>query len=128
MIVKIPLKEITQNIQLLSDLTTNTMPARTAYKFTKIIKQCVDEVNQYNAARKALIEKYAQRNEENEIIYDNNQATVSSDNYTLFQQELNDLLNTEVEINVLPIKLNELDNLDFTPGQLIMLYPFIEEE
>ena len=128
MIVKIPLKEITQNIQLLSDLTTNTMPARTAYKFTKIIKQCVDEVNQYNVARKALIEKYAQRNEENEIIYDNNQATVSSDNYTLFQQELNDLLNTEVEINVLPIKLNELDNLDFTPGQLIMLYPFIEEE
>ena len=128
MTVKIPLKEITQNIQLLSELTTNTMPARTAYKFTKIIKQCVDEVNQYNVARKALIEKYAQRNEKNEIIYDNNQATVSSDNYTLFQQELNDLLNTEVEINVLPIKLNELDNLDFTPGQLIMLYPFIEED
>jgi len=44
-----------------------------------------------------------------------------------FYSEMNDILNNIIELNANKINLNDLENLDFTPTEMILLEPFIEE-
>ena len=44
-----------------------------------------------------------------------------------FQKESIDLLNTEIELAITPIKLDWLENATLTPQEMATIEPFIEE-
>lgn len=129
MIVKLPLQEIVNNIDFFSEFSKKEMNARVAYKFAKILKQIVEEYNSYNAVRQKLIDKYANKDDNGLIIYNSDGgATLSNENYRIFTEELEKLLSTEVELNIIPIELNDIENINFTPGQMAIFEQFIVEE
>ncbi len=129
MIVKLPLQEIVNNIDFFSEFSKKEMNARVAYKFAKILKQIVEEYNSYNAVRQKLIDKYANKDDNGLIIYNSDGgATLSNENYQSFTEELEKLLSTEVELNIIPIELNDIENINFTPGQMAIFEQFIVEE
>ena len=43
-----------------------------------------------------------------------------------FTNEINELVSTEIEINANKIKMENLDDVNFTPGEMATLEPFIE--
>ena len=129
MIVKLPLQVIVNNIDFFSEFSKKEMNARVAYKFAKILKQIVEEYNSYNAVRQKLIDKYANKDDNGLIIYNSDGgATLSNENYQSFTEELEKLLSTEVELNIIPIELNDIENINFTPGQMAIFEQFIVEE
>ena len=48
------------------------------------------------------------------------------ENVEVFSNEINDLVKTEVEINANKIKIEDLESLDFTPGDMAVLETFID--
>lgn len=128
MTIEITLKDIVQNIDFYLQFSKQTMCAKTAYKFSKILKQVVEEYNAYNEERQKLIQKYANKDENGNVIYgENNSATMSNENYANYSEEIEGLLSAAVMLNFMPLKLEELDNINFTPGQMTTLAQFVEE-
>lgn len=128
MTIEITLKDIVQNIDFYLQFSKQTMRAKTAYKFSKILKQVVEEYNAYNEERQKLIQKYANKDENGNVIYgENNSATMSNENYANYSEEIEGLLSAAVMLNFMPLKLEELDNINFTPSQMTTLAQFVEE-
>ena len=127
MIVKVTLKDIVNNIQFITELSRQMMPARAAYKVGKLLRKLTDEFNDYNSQRQKVVEKYALRDEQGNMVISDGNIQFNSESYSLFEKEFQDLIDTEVEIDTLPIKLYEIENMDFSPGQMSFLESFIEE-
>ena len=74
-----------------------------------------------------LIKKYGEKDENGELITDENgNCKISNSDTEEFTRELNELIATEVEINANKINMNLLENIDFTPSEMAVLEPFVE--
>jgi len=94
-----------------------------------MLKEAEREIQNFNEVRMNLINKYGEKDEKGELITDDKgNCKILPESVTVFSKELNELVEMEVEINANKIKLDDLDNLDFTPGEMVALEPFLEEE
>ena len=127
MIAELKLQDIVQNINFYLDFSKQPMSAKTAFKFSKILKQIIEEYNSYNNIRKELIERYAVKDDNGKVIYDDKQnASINNENYQIFSKEIEGLLNTNVQITYTPLLVGEISDKEFTPAQMIILEKFIE--
>lgn len=125
--ITLKLKDIVDNINLLQDFSQQKMAAATAYKAARLLDQITKEYNLYQKSRTELIEKYSEKDENGRMKVENDNAVLQKGMIPIFERELQDLLNTELEFNCSPFSLHELEHLEFTPGQMYMLQKFIEE-
>ena len=126
--INVKLSIILDSVNILKDLSNKELKGRTAYQVGKLIKKVDEEFTLFNETREKLIHKYAATDEKGEFILDeNNSYTFKDDNFNLFMDEINTLIGTEVTIDASPIKLDDISDLEFTPAQMVMLEPFIEE-
>ena len=76
-----------------------------------------------------LIKKYGEKDETGELITDEKgNCKISPEVMNDFNTEFSELLNSDVEINANKINLELLEDVDFTPGEMANLEPFIEME
>ena len=83
----------------------------------------LDKAIEIEQARLEIIQKYGHLNEE-----DSNQFVIPPEKVETVNQELADLLSIEQELNILTIKIDDLDKVEFTPAQMEVLMFMIEEE
>lgn len=126
MIAEISLQDIIQNIDFITRLSKQSMPAKTAYKIGKILKRITEEYNDYNTIRQEFVRKYAKKDDQGQIIVQDNNIQMDEQYYQEFLMQYSDLVNTKVKFDILPLKIDEL-NMDFTPGEMAFLENFIEE-
>jgi len=94
-----------------------------------LLKAAEGEIQSFGDTRMNLIMKYAEKDENGELIKDeNDNVKLIPENVATFTTELNDLLETEVEINANKLTLEQLDDADFTPSEIAMLEPFVADE
>jgi len=85
------------------------------------------EIQSFNETRMSLIKKYGEKDSNNELITDEKgNCKIEDGSIGAFSAELNELLATEVEINANKIKIEQLENLDFTPSDMAVLEPFVD--
>lgn len=125
--MNIKLQDIVENIEGLNDFSKMSLPAATAFKAARLLKRLNEEINIYQQTRTQVITKYAERNADGSFRQDGNNLIIPKDKIEVCNKELQDLLNTEIEVNIIPFKLEELQDLHFTPSQLLLLQNFIEE-
>lgn len=126
--IKIKLSKLIDSINVLKELAGKPVRGRTAYQLGKIIKQVDEEFALFNDARLKLIQQYAAKDENGQYKMDaNNQHTFEGENLTKFMKEINSLLDTDVELAASTVKLEDLEELAFTPAQMVQLDAFIEE-
>lgn len=125
--IQIELRTIVDNIEIFNEFSRKNMPAAAAYKAARILGRLTDEFNLYQKSRTALIEKYCDRNEDGTMKTDGDNAIIKPENVAQCEKELQDLMNTKIELNVTPLTLAEVEHLEFTPAQMYMLKDFIEE-
>lgn len=53
---------------------------------------------------------------------------IPSEQRSIAQQELNDLMNVEQEVNILQLTFNDIEQLEFTPNQMEAILFMIKEE
>jgi len=58
---------------------------------------------------------------------ENNNYKIQKDKITELNQEIEELLNTSIQINADAINMKDIENEDFTPADILLLEPFIEE-
>lgn len=120
--------DLLNSTEILRKLSQQDFKAKVAWQIARILKAAETELQGFNDARMSLIKKYGESDENGELITDENgNCKISPEQISNFNTELNDLINTEIEINGNKIDVAQLEDCDFTPSDIAMLEPFIEE-
>ena len=125
--INVTLEQIANSINVLKTLSQQTLNARLSYKLGKIIIEVENEYNALQRTRMEIIGKYSQKDEDGKIIQNDGQITILPEYVEQAQKELTELLETETSLNALPLKIDELESYTFSPADMIVLMPFIEE-
>lgn len=126
--IEVSVKELIDSVPLLNELGAKSLRSRLAFEIARLIKQCSPEVELFESQRKALISKYCDKDENG-----NPKQTANGDTYIApesvqdFNNDLVELLNERITINSDKIKLSDIEELNFTPNQMVSFSAFIEE-
>ena len=83
------------------------------------------ETEAFNDAREKIVKKYAEIDSNYKIIFKECNIKIKDGQMESLQKEINELLKTNLELNISPIPLNWLDELKLTPQEMIILEPFL---
>ena len=126
--IELTLEQIANSIKILKTLSERTLNAKLAYKLGKIILAVEDENKILQSTQAKIIADYSEKNEDGSLKQnEEGQVTIPAEFVKEVQTQLNELLTTKVELNVLPLTIAELENYSFSPSDMIALMPFIEE-
>lgn len=102
--------------------------AKLAYKMMKLIKSTLDEVDFYDNKVKEVIMKYAEKDDNGEIINDNGNIKLIKDTANDCQEEINDIANIDIDKPQVMFLLRELDELKLSATEMFALDEFIKIE
>lgn len=105
----------------LKKVSAQELPLAAAFKLKGIMKRGDEELAKYEEIRKSALEKLGERDENGQLILEQNGTVkLSQENLTSFIGELNALLDTQVDIGTLQI--TELGNkLSISVSDLMVL-------
>ena len=122
------LHQTEQLFTTLSSLAKTSMPIRLAYKITKLLNQIEKDYSFYIEETKKIIVKYAERDEQGQLIStENGSITLQKNLISEAEKDLLELSEIEVDLPSISFTLDELETLNITPSDLQPLLPFIEE-
>lgn len=127
--IVVTLNDVLKSVPILNNLSKQSMPAKTAFKIMKIIKEVNKQLDDFNQIKQDLISTYGERDEMNNLkIDENNNYIISNDNKENFSTELTEILNERIEICIPQLKLDDLDFFHFSPQELEKIEYCIKEE
>jgi hypothetical protein len=127
--IKVKISDLINSTETLQKLSQQDFKAKLAWSIARLLKSAEVEIQEFNTTRMNLIKKYGEKDENGELITDENgNCKIEQNSVDAFSTELNELINTEVEINANKIKVEQLEEINFTPSEMAILEPFIEFE
>ena len=125
--IKLTISELLNSTEVLQRLSKTDLKARLSWQVARLLKAADEEIQSFNETRMNLVKKYGEKDENGELITDDqNNCKIPNESTLEFSNQLNELINTEVEINANKIKIADIENLDFTPAEMNMLEPFVD--
>ena len=123
----VKISDLLNSTETLQKLAQKDFKAKLAWSIARLLKSAEAEIQSFNDTRMNLIRKYGQKDENGELITDENgNCKIEQESINEFTNELNELVNTEVEINANKIDINLLEDIDFTPSDMAILEPFVD--
>ena len=127
--IKVRIADLLNSTATLQKLANANLKARTAWQVAKLLKIADSEIQDFNTTRMKVINKYGEKDENDNLITDEaGNCKIKEDCIEDFTNELNELLGSEVEIATNKIKLDDLEDLNFTPNEMNILEAFIDFE
>lgn len=125
--IKITVAELLNSTETLQKLAAKELKAKLAWSVARVLKAAEKEIQDFNETRMKLITKYGEKDENGELITDDNgNCKIIEGSVTEFTNELNELTASELEINANKLSMDSLENLDFTPIEMAALEPFVD--
>ena len=125
--IKVKISELLNSTEALQKLARMQLKAKLAWNVSRLLKAADVEIQDFNEARLNLIRKYGEKDENGELITDENgNCKILPESIEEFTAELNELAASEVEINANKVRIDDLENLDFTPADMATLETFID--
>lgn len=115
------MKDVVQAVPALQKLFEQDFPIKTSFAIGRLIRELNSELETYNQERSKLIYKYANKEENADGTFSFNE-----ENAALFQKEVMELLETEIEINAEYISFELIENATITPNEAISLECFVK--
>ncbi len=123
--ITIRLNDILNSIPIFREISNKSLPIKTAYQLARLIRELDRESTTFDESRRKIIEKYAERDENGEFKQtDEGNVIIMPEQINACNQEMAELLDTEIEINVEPIEIESLASIELTPAQMFSLEPF----
>lgn len=120
--------EILDFSKVYNSIKDEKMSIKTAYKLNKLIKKIEEENNFYNIKFHEIIEQYAEKNDQGEYQYiDENSIKIKEGKEQECYKKVSELQNLEIEIPNITFSIEELGDINLTIDTVNMLMPFIEE-
>ena len=127
--ITIKMQDLLNSTEILQKLSQKDFKAKLAWSIARLLKAAEKEIQEFNETRLNLIKKYGEHDEGGDLITDENgNCKISPESVEQFTSELNELVNTEIEINANKIDIELLENTEFTPSDMSLLEPFINME
>lgn len=117
--------EILHNI--LEEITQKEMSFKLAYKFSKMLEKIEKDYQFYIEKFRDLINHYAEKDEQNNPIVENNNIKIKKEFMLEAEEALLELRNIDIEDIDISFSLEELEDLRIKPSILQFLLPFIKE-
>lgn len=126
--IKMMNREMLEVLDGLRAIGNEVLPIKAAYWVAKITKKMVSEFSDYEAQRKAIIEKYAEKDEKGSMLMENNKPRFGA-NKNQAEEDYQKLLDIVIEIDVNPMKIIDFDFKNIQPNKIIpLLGTVIEDE
>ena len=127
--INVKISDLLNGAETLQKLSQKDFKAKLAWSIARLLKAAEAEIQSFNETRMNLIKKCGEKDENGELITDDKgNCKIRPEEIDSFTKELNELINTEVEINANKINMNLLEDIDFTPADMAILEPFVEFE
>ena len=127
--ITVKLQDIMESQEVMRTLSNKQLRGRTAFKVARLLKKLEAELTTFNETRVKIIEQYAKKDENGEFITnEKNEYQFDPEQANKFVEEINKLLSEEIQVDANPILLSEIEDLDFSPAEIVALEPFMEEE
>lgn len=125
--IKVKISELLNSTDTLQKLAQQDFKAKLAWSIARLLKAAEAEIQNFNETRMNLIRKYGEKDENGELVTDEKgNCKIGNEYINNFSNELNELIDTEVEINANKIDIKLLEEVKFTPSDMAMLEPFVE--
>lgn len=108
--MKVRLFEIYSSVNILNKLVNVSLPAKTSYKFVKVMQKFNDELKLLEEQRQKLINKYGAEGE--------NGFTVTEENKETFIKEFSDLMEVELDIDWEPISIDSFGEAELSVADI----------
>ena len=122
------LEEVIKLYPALLQASNLSLPAKVAYRFSKILRKLEPEVKDFQKAQEALFDKLGvTKSFEGE----EDKKVIKAENIPQFNQESKAILEEEVSISgIAKIKISDLlaSDTDMEAAMLFLLEPFLEED
>lgn len=125
--IKLTIADLVNSTEALQKLAGMELKAKLAFQVSRVLKAADKEIQAFNETRMSLIKKNGEKDENGELITDENgNCKIPPENIEEFSKELNDLLKDEVEINANKLKIDDLGEIEFTPAEITQLEAFVD--
>lgn len=125
--IKTTINEILNVTPVLRELSTKPFKGAMTFKIARLIRELDKETALFEESRTKLAEKYGVRNENGELdVSEEGTIKLQEDRINECNEELTNLLLTEVEINADVLPATAFDEIEISPIQAIALENFIE--
>lgn len=112
---------------IIDKIKTKNFSIDAQYKFLKINQAIINELEIFAKQKNYLIEAYAERDEKNNpIVLPNGGIKIKNECLEECAKKVKEINNIEVTIPDFYFSLDELEPLDLTLGELMLLDPFIK--
>ena len=125
--IKVQINDLLNSTEALQKLSKTDLKAKLAWQVARLLKAADKEIQEFNETRLKLIQKYGEKDENGELITDEKgNCKILPDSLDSFSTELNELVNSEIELNVNKIAIDDLDSISFTRADMNSLENFID--
>lgn len=126
--IKITVNDMVKSTETFSKILKQSFKGSLAFKIARIARELEKEMQTFNEERVKLIEKYAEKNENGDFVTDeNNNIKINNSKIDEINKEFDSLLNTELEINAEKLLINNIDDFELTPQEMLNIEKFFEE-
>ena len=130
--IKIKLGAVSDALGVLNILAPQKLPSSTAFNVKKLGDVLFQEFKQVEGIRLKACEEYCDNDADGKPLKtkgeDGREEFVfTAENRKLFNEEMSELLNQEIDVNVRPMPVRVLDSAKLTPLEIGKLMPFLCE-
>lgn len=125
--IKVTVNELLEAQPVLNKITYTEMRAALSFRIMRAIKALDEIVKDVRDSYNQLIEKYAERDSDGNIVTVEKGIKIQEEFLTAFNNEYDALMATEIEVGMEPMPVEVLDHVEVTPYQAIMLDKFFEQ-
>ena len=112
----------------LNKISHSAMPAKTAYKISKLSNFLKDDADFYTERLSQIIEQYGEKDENGEPVISGNGYKIQEDKRDECAAAIKELSGIEATTPDTKIYLSELDGVELSPDDIAAIYAFIEED
>lgn len=126
--IKIILNDVVNATGTFNKIMQQSFKGSLAFKIARLARELDKEMQTFNEERQKIIQKYAKKDENGELITDENgNVTFDTDKVQEVNEEFNSLLGTELEVNADKLPMECMDSFELTPQEMLGIEMFFEE-
>lgn len=124
--IKVDMLSILNASKVFSELAETNFSGAVAFKIARLIREMNKEIEDFDKQRANIAREYGAKDDNGELIIENNNIRIDPERIEDCNKELEELFNTEVELNANKLRYTDIEGAEITPQQAISIMDFIE--
>lgn len=124
--IKVTMDQILSVNKVLNKLMQNSYSGRVAFALARLTREVGKEAEVFSTTRIEVIRRYADKDENGELVVTEGNAHVPNEKLAECNKELSDILLTEVEVTIEPLDMEWFEKIELTVDEAMALEPFMK--